>query len=82
MLFRSVSSVDVGFDQAMATIIDANATHFIAGIVMFQLGSGPIRGFALTLAVGIATSLFTSVMVARFIMALWLKWARPKYIPI
>ena len=77
-----VSSVDVGFDQAMATIIDANATHFIAGLVMFQLGSGPIRGFALTLAVGIATSLFTSVMVARFIVALWLKYARPKYIPI
>ncbi|MDP3736102.1 MAG: protein translocase subunit SecD [Hyphomonadaceae bacterium] len=77
-----VSSVDVGFDQAMATIIDANATHFIAGLVMFQLGSGPIRGFALTLAVGIATSLFTSVMVARFIFALWLKWTRPKYIPI
>jgi protein-export membrane protein SecD len=77
-----VSSVDVGFDQAMATIIDANATHFIAGLVMFQLGSGPIRGFALTLAIGIATSLFTSVMVARFIFALWLKWSRPKYIPI
>ena len=66
----------------MATIIDANVTHFIAGLVMFQLGSGPIRGFALTLAIGIATSLFTSVMVARFIFALWLKWARPKYIPI
>jgi protein-export membrane protein SecD len=77
-----VSSVDVGFDQAMATIIDANFTHFIAGLVMFQLGSGPIRGFALTLAIGVATSLFTSVMVARFIFALWLKFARPKYIPI
>ena len=57
-------------------------THFIAGLVMFQLGSGPIRGFALTLAIGVATSLFTSVMVARFIFALWLKYARPKYIPI
>jgi preprotein translocase subunit SecD len=77
-----VSSVDVGFDQAMSTIIDANFTHFIAGLVMFQLGSGPIQGFALTLAIGVATSLFTSVMVARFIFALWLKFARPKYIPI
>ncbi|HEX5007807.1 MAG TPA: protein translocase subunit SecD [Hyphomonadaceae bacterium] len=77
-----VSAVDVGFDQAMATIIDANFTHFIAGLVMFQLGSGPIQGFALTLAIGVATSLFTSVMVARFIFALWLKYARPKYIPI
>ena len=77
-----VSSIDVGFDQAMATIIDANFTHFIAGLVMFGLGSGPIRGFALTLAIGVATSLFTSVMVARFIFALWLRFARPKYIPI
>jgi protein-export membrane protein SecD len=77
-----VSSVDVGFDQAMATIIDANVTHLIAGIIMFSLGSGPIRGFALTLAVGILTSMFTSVLVARFIFALWLKYGRPKYIPI
>ncbi len=77
-----VSAVDQGFEHAMATIIDANATHFIAGLIMFQLGSGPIRGFAATLAIGIATSLFTSVMVARFISALWLKLARPKYIPI
>jgi preprotein translocase subunit SecD len=49
---------------------------------MFQLGSGPVQGFALTLAIGIATSLFTAVMLARFIFALWLKLARPKYIPI
>ena len=47
----------------MATIIDANVTHLIAGIIMFSLGSGPIRGFALTLAVGILTSMFTSVSV-------------------
>jgi preprotein translocase subunit SecD len=77
-----VSSVDVGFDQAMTTIIDANATHLIAGAVMFMLGSGPVRGFAVTLAVGILTSLFTSVVLARFIFALWLKYARPKYVPI
>jgi preprotein translocase subunit SecD len=77
-----VSSVDVGFDQAMATIIDANVTHLIAGLIMFALGSGPIRGFAVTLAVGILTSMFTSVLLARLIMAVWLKYGRPKYIPI
>jgi preprotein translocase subunit SecD len=77
-----VSSIDVGFDQAMATIIDANVTHLIAGLIMFALGSGPIRGFAVTLAVGILTSMFTSVLLARLIMAIWLKYARPKYIPI
>ena len=80
---RSVmSSVESGYSHAMATIIDANATHFLAGLIMFNLGSGPIRGFALTLAVGIITSFFTAVIVARLIMALWLKWFRPKYIPI
>jgi protein-export membrane protein SecD len=80
---RSVmSSVESGYSHAMATIIDANATHFLAGLIMFNLGSGPIRGFALTLAVGIITSFFTAVIVARLIMAYWLKWFRPKYVPI
>ena len=80
---RSVlSAVDTGYSHAMATILDANATGFLAGLIMFNLGSGPIRGFALTLSVGIVTSLFTSVVVARLFMALWLKWFRPKYIPI
>lgn len=77
-----VSAVDTGFDQAMSSILDSNLTTLIAGLVMFQLGSGPVQGFALTLAIGIATSLFTAVMVARFTFALWLKFARPKYVPI
>ncbi len=77
-----VSAVDTGFDQAMSSILDSNLTTLIAGLVMFQLGSGPVQGFALTLAIGIVTSLFTAVMVARLNFALWLKYARPKYIPI
>jgi protein-export membrane protein SecD len=80
---RSVmSSVESGYSHAMATIVDANATHFLAGLIMFFLGAGPIRGFALTLTVGIITSFFTAVIVARLIMAYWLKWFRPKYVPI
>jgi protein-export membrane protein SecD len=77
-----ITSVEAGFDHSIMTIIDANMTHFIAGVVMFMLGAGPIRGFAITLAIGIATSLFTSVMLARLILAVWLRWTRPKYIPI
>jgi preprotein translocase subunit SecD len=77
-----ITSVEAGFDHSFMTIVDSNMTHFIAGVVMFQLGAGPIRGFALTLAIGIATSLFTSVMVSRLLIAAWLRWTRPKYIPI
>ena len=78
----AVSSVDVGYNEAMGTIIDANVTHLIAALVMFNLGSGPVRGFALTLAIGILTSFFTAVIVARLVMSGWLMWARPKAIPI
>jgi preprotein translocase subunit SecD len=76
------TSVEVGYKEAMATIIDANVTHLVAAAVMFMLGSGPVKGFALTLAIGIATSFFTAVIVARLVMATWLRTARPKYIPI
>jgi protein-export membrane protein SecD len=77
-----VSSCDIGYDEASATIFDANFTHFLAGSVMYFLGSGPIKGFALTLVVGILSSFFTAVIMARLIMALWLQWFRPKSIPI
>ncbi len=77
-----VTSVEAGYDHAMATIIDANVTHLVAAGVMFFLGSGPVRGFALTLAIGVLTSIFTAVIVARWIMANWLRTFRPKYIPI
>ncbi len=59
----------------MATIIDANMTHLIASLILFQLGSGPVRGFAVTLGVGIITSFFTAVMVTRLIVVTWLNAA-------
>jgi preprotein translocase subunit SecD len=77
-----VTSVEAGYDHAMTTIIDANVTHLIAALIMFNLGSGPVRGFALTLAIGVLTSIFTAVIVARLVMANWLKIFRPKWIPI
>ena len=73
-----MASIDTGFRRAMATIIDANMTHLIASLILFELGSGPVRGFAVTLGVGIITSFFTAVMVTRLIVVDWLNWRRPK----
>ncbi|HWY64354.1 MAG TPA: protein translocase subunit SecD [Rhizomicrobium sp.] len=73
-----LASIDTGFRRAMATIIDANATHLIASLILFELGSGPVKGFAVTLAVGIITSFFTAVMVTRLIVITWLNAARPR----
>ena len=77
-----LASIDQGFRRAMATIIDANSTHLIAAMILFQLGSGPVRGFAVTLGVGIVTSFFTAVMVTRLIVVLWLNIRRPKRLAI
>ena len=76
------SSVDIGFRQAFRTIIDANVTTLIAAILLFQFGSGPVRGFAVTLAIGIATSMFTAIMFTRMLIVLWLKRVRPQVLPI
>ncbi len=77
-----LASIDQGFRRAMATIIDANATHLIAALILFELGSGPVRGFAVTLGLGIITSFFTAVMVTRLIVVLWLNIRRPKRLAI
>jgi protein-export membrane protein SecD len=77
-----IASIDTGFRRAMATIIDANATHLIASLILFQLGSGPVRGFAVTLGLGIITSFFTAVMVTRLMVILWLNIRRPKRLTI
>lgn len=63
------AALDAGYSRAFLTIIDANVTTFIAGAVLFQFGTGPIRGFAVTLCIGIVASLFTAVMVSRTIFA-------------
>ena len=77
-----LASIDQGFRRAMSTIIDANSTHVIAALILFQLGSGPVRGFAVTLGVGIITSFFTAVMVTRLIVILWLNIRRPRTLAI
>jgi len=77
-----IASIDSGFRRAMATIVDANATHLIASLILFELGSGPVRGFAVTLGLGIVTSFFTAVMVTRLIVVYWLAIRRPKQLAI
>jgi protein-export membrane protein SecD len=77
-----VVSIDTGFKRAIATITDTNSTHLIAALVLFYFGTGPIKGFALTLAVGTVTSFFTAVTVTRLMVTQWLRYARPTRVPI
>jgi protein-export membrane protein SecD len=67
-----LSAIEKGFDRAFGTIIDANLTTLIAGIAMFALGSGPIKGFAVTLSLGILTTVFTAFTVTRMLVSWWL----------
>ncbi|HEX4159463.1 MAG TPA: protein translocase subunit SecD [Rhizomicrobium sp.] len=77
-----IASIDQGFRRAMATIVDANMTHLIASLILFQLGSGPVRGFAVTLGLGIITSFFTAVMVTRLFVVTWFRSVRPKQLAL
>jgi len=77
-----VAAIDVGFSRAISTILDANITTFIAALILFWLGSGPVRGFAVTLSIGIFTSVFMALMFTRMMVALWLQRTRPRTVPI
>jgi SecD/SecF fusion protein len=76
-----VQSMDSGFRQALATVVDANVTTLIAAVILFFLGSGPIKGFAVTLAIGIVTTVFTAFTLTRWLVAFWLRRQRPKAMP-
>jgi preprotein translocase subunit SecD len=73
-------SISIGFDRAFSAIMDSNVTAIITGLIMFGIGSGPVRGFAVTLIIGILTSMFTAVYVTRLIIETWMAWRRPKTI--
>jgi len=77
-----VASIEAGYSRAMSTIIDSNVTTLISTLVLFWLGSGPVRGFAVTLTIGILASMFTAVTVTRLMVSYWLRWTRPQLIPI
>ena len=78
-----IMAIDTGYGRALGTILDANITTLLAAVILFQLGSGPIRGFAITLAIGIVTSVFTAFVLTRLLVALWVRrQGRPEALPI
>ena len=77
-----ISAVDAGYRRALTTIIDSNLTTLIAAILLFQFGTGPIKGFAVTLSIGIITSMFTALMLTRLFVVVWLRRRRPQTLPI
>ena len=77
-----ITAIDAGFTRALATILDSNITTFIAAAVLFFIGTGPVRGFAVTLGIGIITTVFTAFTLTRLIVAWWVRWARPRQLAI
>ena len=78
----AINAIDAGFSRALATILDSNITTFIAAAVLFYIGTGPVRGFAVTLGIGIITTLFTAFTLTRLIVAYWVRLWRPRVVPI
>src|ERR1700738_2879193 len=77
-----ISAIDAGFTRALATILASNITTFIAAAVLFFIGTGPVRGFAVTLGIGIVTTVFTAFTLTRLIVAWWVRWSRPRQLAI
>lgn len=75
-------AIELGYERASSAIVDANVTALISAVIMFIVGSGPVKGFAITLGIGIITSQFTAVYVSRLIISAWLGWRRPKTITV
>ncbi|XYK81094.1 MAG: protein translocase subunit SecD [Labrenzia sp.] len=78
----AITAIDAGYKRALGTILDANITTLIAAVILFQLGSGPVRGFAVTLAIGIFTTVFSAFTFSRLMVALWVRYRRPSVLPI
>ncbi len=75
-------AIDLGYEKALSAILDANITTLITAIILFAMGSGPVRGFAITLGLGIVTSVFTAIYVTRLLVVIWFDWRRPKTIEV
>ncbi|MEZ5913947.1 MAG: protein translocase subunit SecD [Paracoccaceae bacterium] len=75
-------AIELGYEKALSAILDANITTFIVAVILFVLGAGPVRGFVVTLAVGIVTSVFTAVYITRAMLVMWFDWRRPKTITV
>jgi preprotein translocase subunit SecD len=75
-------AISAGFEKAFATIIDSNLTTLIVAAILYAMGAGPVRGFAVTLSIGILCSLFTAVYVTRLMISMWYGWRRPKTVTV
>ena len=75
-------AIELGYEKALSAIIDANITTFITAVILFAMGSGPVRGFAVTLGLGIITSVFTAIFVTRLLIVVWFERSRPKEIKV
>jgi protein-export membrane protein SecD len=78
----TLSAIDAGFRRAFTAISDSNITSIIAGLLLYMFGSGPVKGFGVTLAIGVGASFFTAIMLTRIQVVYWWRWWRPKYLPI
>lgn len=75
-------AIELGYEKALSAILDANITTLITAVILFVMGSGPVRGFAITLGLGIVTSVFTAIFVTRLLISMWFDWRRPKTIEV
>lgn len=75
-------AIELGYEKALSAIVDANITTFITAVILFAMGSGPVRGFAITLGLGILTSVFTAIFVTRLLIVIWFERTRPKTIEV
>ncbi|WP_300029141.1 protein translocase subunit SecD [uncultured Roseobacter sp.] len=75
-------AIELGYEKALSAILDANITTFITAVILFAMGSGPVRGFAITLGLGILTSVFTAIFVTRLLVVIWFERKRPKTIEV
>jgi preprotein translocase subunit SecD len=76
------SALATGYERALTAVIDSNLTALIAGVLLFGFGSGPIRGFATSLTLGLLTHLFTATIFTRMLLSTWVRWRRPTELPI
>ena len=75
-------AIEIGYERALSAIVDANLTTLITAAVLFFIGAGPVRGFAITLGIGIVTSVLTALLVTRLIVEFWFNWRKPKTIEV
>jgi preprotein translocase subunit SecD len=75
-------AIELGYEKALSSILDANITTFITAVILFAMGSGPVRGFAITLGLGILTSVFTAIFVTRLLIVMWFERRRPRTIEV